>query len=129
VGRLLTLRYEGRGATAEQANEAFQHTVNSLRIPPTARNVDYEARFQTSSVTFDVTEDEFLTWGKQFPWKLTEVTIDIERPASWQVRGYREGWPEDVRRVWHYSNSSHRGGWSVMFDRDRNRAYVAFSPR
>jgi hypothetical protein len=129
VARLLTLQYEGRGATAEQANEAFTHTANILHVPPTARNVDYFARFQGGTAAFDVSETEFLAWSKRFPWKLTERTIDQDFPLSWQLRGFEDDWPQDVRRVLYFSNSSHRGGWTVMYDRDHQRAYVCFSPR
>jgi hypothetical protein len=126
---LVTRRIEGRGTTAEVANEAFGRTACILRLPIKARNVDFYARFQSGIASFDVSEADFLDWAKSYPWELSEIHLSGKVPASWELHYHLDGWPEDVRHVWYYSNVSHRGGWTVMYDRDGGRAYVIFSPR
>jgi hypothetical protein len=127
LGRLVFRTIEGRAASAKAANEAFAETMCVLRVPESSDKVDFYARFQSGNASFDVSESEFLAWAKKYPWKLLEFNLSGETPATWG--GVEWGWPQDAGRVWYFSNSSHRGGWNVMYDRDRQRAYVAFSPR
>jgi hypothetical protein len=129
VGRLVSRQIEARGATAVAANSAFAETICILRVPESARNVDFVANFQSGTAAFDVSEADFLVWAKEHSWNLSEVKLAGTTPASWEWRGFDEEWPQDVRRIWYFSNSSHRGGWAVMYDRDRQRAYVRFAAR
>ena len=129
VARMVTRRIEGQGASATVANEAFGQTACVLRLPDQSHNVDFEAYFQSGNAAFDIAEAEFLMWAREYPWKLSEINLSGKVPASWELHDHLDGWPEDVCRVWYFSNSSHRGGWTVMYDRDRRRAYVIFAPR
>jgi hypothetical protein len=129
AGRLVFRKIEARGDTGQEANAAFDATVSVMRVPESARNVDYLAYFQGGTASFDLPESEFLDWANSREWKLAEVNLSGATPSSWQLVGFSQDVPEDVRRAWHYSSMSHRGGWSVMYDRDRGRGYVEFAPR
>jgi len=129
IGRLVFRQIEAQGVSAEAANSAFAETICVLRVPESASNVDVQAGFQSGIAAFDVSEAEFLAWAREHTWKLSEVNLSGTQPASWELHFLYDDWPEDVRHIWYFSNSSHRGGWTVMYDRDRRRGYVGFAPR
>lgn len=129
VGRTVFNHIEGYGATAEVANRSFNETFCILQVPERAHSVDYYAYLQSGTAAFDVPEPDFLVWAKEHSWRLSEVKLSGTTPASWELRGFDQDWPQDVRRIWYFSNSSHRGGWAVMYDRDRGRAYVRYAAR
>jgi len=127
VGRKAFRLVEGRGTSASIANKALSETLCILRVPDGASKVDFSACFQSGDASFNVTESEFLTWAESHSWKLSEVKLSGTVPASWELSHMNLDWPQDGRRVWYYTNASHRGGWTIMYDRDRGRGYVQFA--
>lgn len=124
----VTRRVEVRNASAKEANDAARRVTGPpIKFPELASHIDADMSFANYSVSFDIPESEFLKWCDDFPFELQRISLSGESPASYEVQGYEIHWPEDAKRMWFYSNMSHRGGWSVMYDRDRGRAYLEYS--
>jgi hypothetical protein len=122
-------KIELKSVTPAEANEAFAATVSVVRVPDSARNVDVFARFQRGHAAFDIAELDFLEFARNRSWKIETLSLKPNVPTSYQLEGHLPGWPEDAQHVLYFTNSSHRGGWTVMYDRGRHRAYVFFAPR
>lgn len=124
----ITRRVKVKNATAKEANDARGLVPGPpLHFPESASRIDAEFSCIRYKVAFDIPESEFLTWCEDWPFELQRITLSGKSPVSFEVQGYEIDWPEDVKRMWFFSNMTHRGGWSVMYDLDRGRAYVNYA--
>jgi hypothetical protein len=125
--RLLFVRVTANAVTPAEANREFGELACPLGVPEKATNVDIYARFQGGGASFDIEESGFLEWARDHDWPIIRV-----RPSEdpvWTTPDCLPKWPTDTKDAWYFSNSTHRGGWDVLFDRGRGRAYVYYSPR
>jgi hypothetical protein len=73
---------------------------------------------------FEISHRDFLTWCDSRGWTPKEQQSPPPAPPIFFGIG-----PDDVRHGYYFSNATHRGGWDVMYDIDRQRAWMFYSPR
>lgn len=122
--RIIFYEDVGSNATSDEANQRFAKAWSVVRVPKEATHVNLYARYQGGGADFDISEKDFVTWCQERGWPLTEersvppsppLHVDFDR--------------DNVRHCYYFSNLTHRGGWEVMYDIDRQRAWVHLSPR
>ncbi len=122
--RLITYQDDATDVSSQEANEKFRRAWSFVRVPEEAKHVNLHARFQGGGADFDISEEDFLAWSKGQGWKATEQQSMPPAPpliVEFDV--------PNVRHCYEFSNGTHRGGWSVMYDIERKRAWIHLSPR
>jgi hypothetical protein len=127
VVRTLLVSVSAENLTPAQANRVLRENFCQLRVPEQGSNVAVFARFQTGGAAFDIPERNFLDWARDHEWNIARVQPATD--PTWHSPLIVPAWPQNTKDAWFFSNGSHRGGWDVMYDRERRRAYVYFAPR
>ncbi|MCE9528310.1 MAG: hypothetical protein K8R36_19885 [Planctomycetales bacterium] len=110
--------------TADEANQRMVKAGSFVRVPEKATHVNFYARYHGGGADFDISESDFRAWCEERGWPLTEERSVPPNPPLYVRIG-----PDDVRHCYQFSNTTHRGGWIVMYDIDRQRAWMHLSPR
>lgn len=117
----ITYREVATDVSSQEANDRFRRAWSIVRVPDEATHVNLYALYLGGGADFDIAEKDFVTWCR---WPLTEERSVPPSPPLHEDMG-----PDNVRHCLWFSNSTHRGGWSVMYDLDRKRAWIYYSPR
>jgi hypothetical protein len=125
--RAMTHRVQRTGLTAEQANTAIGQTYCHVTVPLAASDVNVDAHFQSAGADFHIERDEFLRWAAERGW--TRDLLLFRDLTAREVYSFAPDWPSNVRNAYYFTNASHRGGWTVMYDLQGERAYVQYSAR
>lgn len=129
VLRTVSLRVSAENVTAKKANEMLRHVVigSRLQVPESASNVTFRAAFFWAFATFEVEEEDFMEWAeKRHNWRL-EPIVDGQCRALSNLSGHFDpAIPESISNGLSFTNSSERGGWDVVYDRDRKRVWLDY---
>jgi len=127
-------RVEVFDADYEVAYRKALYIGATFTFPSDARHINLRGGFErTVDTDFDITESDFREWAKERGWSLNEVSGQPAGRGLSNLPPPRDnwpyGWPRGVNRSLDFSNASHDGGWTLIFDLDREHAYVTYSPR
>ncbi|MGI8982393.1 MAG: hypothetical protein ACR2FY_24440 [Pirellulaceae bacterium] len=122
--RFITYHDEAINVSAEEANLRFAKAWTLLRLPNEASRVNMYAGTQSGGADFEISKKAFLAWCDEQGWKLEELRTPPPAPPIYCDIG-----PDDIRHCFFFSNATHRGGWIVIYDINRQRAWVHHSPR
>ena len=107
-------------------------------LPPSATNVSYAKNYNRRYFEFDISEIEFTKWAREYslaeisnPIDVTRYTIMIDDLGA--LTADIQGNPRYTAVISNGLTDSHtqsnHGGYTVVFDRDRGRAYFESARR
>lgn len=136
-----TLKKLGTIETQENVVDVSQ-LPSWVNVPDSAKNISYLKIFGLySSYEFDISEEEFLDWAKEWPvHKITEPTTFVRYARYILPEPNRDDWDavdEYETKVFHKISNGHYyhkeykngGGTRVAYDKDKQRVYFSFAFR
>jgi hypothetical protein len=127
--RVVNRRISFTGVTAAKANWALSQTLSPPMVPSQATNVDVYAYFQSGNASFDISGKELRSWCESRDWPLRRIIPPRGRPMRWEASSYPSQCPANLTDVWYFSNMSHRGGWTLVYDHSSGRAWLEYAQR
>lgn len=125
VIRWVTYYDEATDVTADEATRHFYKAWKPIRIPSSATHVNMHTSYLADGADFEISEEDFLKWCRERGFTLRKEQSLPPSPPLFLNIG-----PPDVRRAYSYSKRDSRGGgWRVVYDIDRRRAWFNVSPR
>lgn len=124
MGRIFLYEDVASNVSCQEANDRFRRAWSIVRVPKEATHINLYARYRGGGAEFDISENDFRAWCNERGWPLIEERSVPPNPPLYVKIG-----PDDVRHCYQFSNGTHRGGWTVMYDIDRQRAWLHLSPR
>lgn len=116
-----------QGVTPAEANLALSETRSPPMVPLQATNVDVNARFQSGDASFDISREDLKTWCRSRDWPLLRIITPRGVVQGLEVSSYPAHCPLNLTDISYFTNSSHRGGWTLVYDHSSGRAWIQYS--
>jgi hypothetical protein len=127
VFRVLFVPVSGHDVDANAANKHLRHSSSPLRLPSTAKHITFRATFVAAQAVFNVDEGHFLDWMTSHGWKPRPISGTRLKEADSLALCFHDDSLTAVSDGYWFSNSSHRGGWDVIYDRVESKVWVHYS--
>jgi len=125
--RFLIVTVSAENVSADRANKLLWHVGTPLQVPMAATNVTLRAGFLQARASFEIGEKDFLAWTRKWSWKVEPITKGHCKAMQVLSDVFESSFPESIADGFSFSDSSHRGGWDVAYDRVERRAWVHYS--
>jgi hypothetical protein len=125
--RAFTVTVSAESVGASRANRLLWDVGSPLQVPVTATNVTLWAWFRQAQASFEIDEKDLLDWTGKQNWKVEPITGGHCKAMQILSQCFEPNFPESIANGYSFSNSSHRGGWDVVYDRLERRAWVHYS--
>lgn len=118
--------------------ESAENLPSVTWLPSSASNISYARNYNRQHFEFNITEPEFVKWANAYslneiskPVQVTRYTIMIDGPSALNADVTVN--PRYTATITNGLANSHtqsnHGGYSIAFDRDRERAYFQSAGR